>query len=194
MPMPWLNVIDALMGAVDLVRWVKGRPLPAVTRGRETGSLEARMVGAAVSAVRDMFEGDRDRFELERQRIEADRERAERALRLELLRQAGEREISRLRGLTAIATASWLGGLLLAARAADGGVFVRVMIGLGLVLLLASLAASLSAQAHVGRALGRMNDRWSAAELTASPGGGAARWMLIAGLCAIAVSAVWGGR
>jgi hypothetical protein len=48
---------------------------------------------------------------LERQRLEEERERAERLLRLEWLRQSGEREIARLRVLAGVALASWLGTL-----------------------------------------------------------------------------------
>jgi len=31
MPLPWLRIIDGVLGATDLVRWVKGQP-PADTR------------------------------------------------------------------------------------------------------------------------------------------------------------------
>jgi hypothetical protein len=184
--MPWVMLVDALMGAVDLVRWARGRrALPAVS-GRDA-TMEARLAGAAVSAVRDFFDRDRDRLEQERERLEADRARADRVLKLELIRQAGDREIGRLRVVTAVASASWLGSLALALAGAEpAGVFARVMSGIGWVFILGSLAASLVARRHVARVLGRMDDRTSTNEL-ASLSGAAALWGLVAGLASIMV-------
>lgn len=184
--MAWVMLVDALMGAVDLVRWARGRrALPAVS-GRD-GTVEARLAGAAVSAVRDFFDRDRDRLELERERVEADRVRADRLLKLELLRQAGEREIGRLRVLTAVASAGWLGLLTLAVAGAEhAGVFSRVMSGIGWVCILGSLAASLVAERHVARVVGRLDDRTSAGEL-ASLSGAAALWGLVAGLASVMI-------
>ena len=77
-----------------------------------------------VSALKEAFDRDHQRLELERQRLEEERERAERLLRLEWLRQAGEREIARLRVLAGVALAGWLGTLFLVGRA-DGERHVR---------------------------------------------------------------------
>jgi len=51
----------------------------------------------------------------------AQRSRAERLLRLELLRQAGDREIGRLRLIAAVAVVSWLATLFVAARLIGAG-------------------------------------------------------------------------
>src|SRR5204863_1939163 len=110
---PWLRIIDGVLGATDLVRWVKGQP-PAEAPG--AGALETRLAGVVVSALKEAFDRDHQRLELERQRIDEERERAERLLRLEWLRQAGEREIARLRVMAGVALAGWLGTLFLVAR------------------------------------------------------------------------------
>ncbi len=183
--MAWLMLVDALMGAVDMVRWARRRSLPAVSK--RDGTVEGRLAGAAVSAVSDFFDRDRDRLELERERLEVDRARADRLLTLELLRQAGDREMGRLRVVTAVASASWLGCLALALAGAEtAGVFPRIMSGIGWTLILGSLAASLVAQRHVARVLGRMDDRTSTGEL-ASLAGAAALWGLVAGLASTMV-------
>src|SRR5439155_23557758 len=103
MPLPWLRIIDGVLGATDLVRWVKGQP-PADSRANTR--LESRLAAVVVSALKEAFDRDHQRLELERQRLDEERERADRLLRLEWLRQAGEREIGRLRLLAGVALAS----------------------------------------------------------------------------------------
>ena len=83
-------------------------------RPRAPGGLEARLAGVVVAALKEAFDRDTRRLELEREQLDAERERAERALRLELQRQAADREIGRLRLLAGVAVAGWLGTLLLA--------------------------------------------------------------------------------
>ena len=90
---------------------------PAAARA---GGLEARLAGVVVAALKEAFDRDTRRLELEREQLEAERERAERALRLELQRQAGDREIGRLRLLAGVAVASWLGTLFFSARLLGG--------------------------------------------------------------------------
>lgn len=187
MPLPWLRIIDGVLGATDLVRWVKGQPA-ADTRVAGASRLEARLAGVVVSALKEAFDRDHQRLELERQRLEEDRERAERLLRLEWLRQAGEREIARLRVLAGVALAGWLGTLFLVARVTASGTFGRVMLGLTWLFLLTALAAAFSAQSRVATELGRMDDRSSSSEITRSVAGIAAPWLIVAGLATIAVS------
>jgi hypothetical protein len=186
MPLPWLRIIDGVLGATDLVRWARGQP-PPDTRLEAGGRLEARLAGVVVSALKEAFDRDHQRLELERQRLEEERERAERLLRLEWLRQSGEREIARLRVLAGVALASWLGTLLLVARVTADGVFGRVMLGLTWVFLLTALAASFSAQSRVAQELGRMDDRSTPSDLTRSAAGSIAPWLIVAGLATVAV-------
>ena len=77
------------------------RSADAVTR--TAGGLEARMAGVVVAALKEAFDRDSRRLELEREQLAAERQRAERALQLELQRQAGDREIGRLRLLAGVA-------------------------------------------------------------------------------------------
>jgi hypothetical protein len=141
-----------------------------------------------VSALKEAFDRDHQRLELERQRLEEERDRAERLLRLEWLRQAGEREIARLRVLAAVALAGWLGTLFLVARVTASGTAGRVMLGFTWLFLLTALAAAFSAQSRVAAELGRMDDRSSSSEITRSVAGIAAPWLIVAGLATIAVS------
>ena len=66
------------------------RPVAAARgrRPRRPGGLEARLAGVVVAALKEAFDRDTQRLELEREQLDAERQRAERALRLELRRQA----------------------------------------------------------------------------------------------------------
>jgi hypothetical protein len=185
MPLSWLSIVDGVLGATDVVRWMRGRSSGEGDSPRGSTRLEARLASVVVSALKEAFDRDHQRVEFERQRLEEERERADRLLRLEWLRQAGEREIGRLRLLAGVSAATWLGTLLLTTRLTDGGTFGRVMLGLGWALLLTALAAAFSAQSHVARELGRMDDHSSVAELS-SVAGAAVLWLIVAGLAAIA--------
>lgn len=90
MALPWLQIIDAVLGVANF------------TRGRA--------FRADVPPDRLALSPDSRRLELERMAME--RERAERALNLELLRQAGDREIGRLRVVALVAVIAWVGTLL----------------------------------------------------------------------------------
>ena len=196
MALPWLRIVDSLLGFTDVVRAVKARPpadareqrdLDATPGGGPSGALETRLAGVVVAAPKEAFDRDHQRLELERQQMAEERSRAERALRLELLRQAGDRELGRLRLLAGVAVASWLGTLFFATRlvaAATGG---RIALGAGWVLLLAALGSTFSAQSRVSRALGAIDDRTQTADVSGSGAAGAiAPWLIVAGLAVIA--------
>jgi hypothetical protein len=195
MALPWLRIIDSVLGVGDIVRLIKGRP-PLDERAerdqlaleaRGAGGLETRLASVVVAALKEAFDRDHQRLELERQQMEAERQRSERALRLELVRQAGDREIGRLRLLAAVAVAAWLGTLLFATRLVGGTPGARMALGAGWLLLLAALAAAFAAQSQVARALGRIDERAVPNDITASGAGAAAPWLVVAGLAAIAV-------
>ena len=109
MPMPWLQILDAVIGLTDLARSRKIRklsqesaergPAPLEISGRAgaMGGLETRLAGVVVAALKEAFDRDTRRLDLEREQMAAERLRAERALRLELRRQAADREIARVR-------------------------------------------------------------------------------------------------
>src|SRR3954453_12278294 len=151
MPVPWLQLIDAALGVANFAR---GRTAPPATdeqqqletAARQPGGLGARMAGVVVAALKEAFDRDSRRLELEREQLAAERQRAERAMRLELPRQAADHEIGRLRLLAGVAFAAWIGPLAFSARLIAGGIGARVSLGVGWLFLLGTIAASFVAQ------------------------------------------------
>ena len=192
MAVPWLRLIDAVLGVSDVVRLVKGRSPAEDGRQLAVGStalggIETRLAGVVVAALKEAFARDHQRLELERQQIEAERQRAERALRLELLRQAGDREIGRMRLVAGVALASWLGTLLLASTLLSS-VSGRITMGAGWLLLLLAIALAFAEQSRLSRALVAADNRLSVETVTASSVGGVlAPWLVVAGLAATAL-------
>jgi hypothetical protein len=189
MPIPWLRVVDAAFGLGDLV-WRVGtqkrdEERPRALARHSVGSLEARLAGVVVGALKEAFDRDHRRHELERQQIEEQRERAERALRLELQRQVGEREIGRMRLVGGIALAAWLGTLAMASRLLEGA-GGRVALGLGWLLLLAALGFTFSEQARISQALASADDRMPLGTIGGRAGATVAPWLVIVGLIVIA--------
>jgi hypothetical protein len=196
MPIPWLQIVDAALG---LANFARGRParLEPADPGQQiaqsagvVGHLEARLAGVVVAALKEAFDRDTRRLELEREQMEAERRRAERALRLEMLRQAGDREIGRLRLVAGVAVATWIGTLFFSTRLIGGPVAARIAVGAGWALLLAALALAFSAQSRVSDALR------AAADTDAMPrdqfdGGVAGRlapWLIVVGLAVLGLA------
>jgi hypothetical protein len=194
MAVPWLRVLNAVLGINEIVRVVKGRsgaaadPDQLALRGGG-GPLEARLAGVVVAALKEAFDRDHQRLELEREQIEAERVRAERLLRIELARRAGDQEIGRLRLLAGVAIASWLGTLFFSARLVGGAPGGRVALGVGWLLLLAALAASFAAQSAVTRGLDRTTDARDFA--SSGTAGALAPWLLVSGLAVIGLGVLF---
>jgi hypothetical protein len=202
MGLPWLQIIDAAIGVTDLVRSRRIRAMADEQQqqqqrdqrqqqdlevaARVPGALEARLAGVMVAALKEVFDRDTKRLELEREQAAIERERAERALRLELRRQAGDREIGRLRLLGGVAVVSWLGTLFFSARLIGGPIGARVALGGGWLLLLAAVAAAFTAQSGVAAAL----DVAAAGDRAQSfgVGGTIAVWLIVAGLALVGVA------
>ncbi|MGE3513237.1 MAG: hypothetical protein AB7N65_30625, partial [Vicinamibacterales bacterium] len=151
-------------------------------------AIEARLAGVVDAALQEAIDRDHQRLQLEREHRDAERTRAERILRLELLRQTGDREVARQRMVAGIAVATWLAALLFAGLVTTT-VPARIVLGGGTALLLAALASAMLAQARVADALGHLDqDR---EDRTIHPTGGAAGvaapWLLVAGLATIAI-------
>jgi len=194
--LPWLRILDVVIGATDLARSRKIRALAdeqqhhqqleAGPGGSVGGIVEARLASVVVAALKEAFDRDTRRLELEREQAEAERARAERALRLELRRQAGDREIGRLRLLAGVAVVAWLGTLFFSARLMGGPVGARAALGFGWLLLLAAVAASFSAQSRVAAALDAMvpDDR----SIASVAGGALTVSLIVAGLALICVA------
>lgn len=194
MPLPWLGLIDTLLDVANLALSRKSRR-PAdesessAVAGRTGGQLEARMTGVVVAALKEAFDRDASRLELEREQAERERLRAERMLKLELLRQAGDREIGRLRLMAAVAIGSWIGTLFFSARFIGGPTGARVMLGAGLLLLLLALFLSFAALARVGRALARIDEPAARHDdLTAGAAGALVPWLIVIGLGVIGLA------
>jgi hypothetical protein len=191
MPVPWLRIIDTVLGVTDLARTRAPRAQSAATEQLAPGSgalghLETRLAGVVVAALREAFDRDSRRLELEREHMEAERQRAERALKLELLRQSADREIGRLRLIAAVAVATWVGALFLSTRVIGGPVGARITLGAGGALLLGALAAAFVAQSRVANSLTRLTDLNARQDdLANGVGGAVAPWLLIGGLALV---------
>jgi hypothetical protein len=193
MPVPWLGLIDTLLDVTSLVVGRKAHrpadePESAAMAGRSGGQLEARMTGVVVAALKEAFDRDARRLELERDQSEREQVRAERLLRLELLRQAGDREIGRLRLMAGVAVGSWIGTLFFSARLVAGPMRGRVMLGAGWLLLLVALSLSFAAQARVGVALARMDDPVARPEDLTAGTGAVVPVLIVIGLAVIGLA------
>ena len=187
------NAVDAVMTVRDAARRFKAAnqtdapattsyPQPSTAPG-PGNHIEARLTGVVVAALKEAFDRDHARMELERGALEEERRRAEQLLRVELHRQAVDRELSRLRLLAGTALVGWIVSMvMLAFRLASTSTPARVMVAAGWLLLLGALASAFSAQPNVTIA---MADQRSAGAGAAGP---AALWMLVAGLAATALS------
>jgi hypothetical protein len=197
MPIPWLQLIDAALGVANFARGRKapepptetGQQIDAATRA--PAGLEARLAGVVVAALKEAFDRDSRRLELEREELVAERQRAERLLRLELHRQAGDREIGRLRLLAGVAGTAWIGSLLVLSRVTGGGIGARVTLGFGWLLLLGAIAASFTAQSRVAsvtEGLTSGDDDRGAIGFGAA--GAFALWLMVCGLVLVGVAAL----
>lgn len=163
MPLPWLGILDAVLSVTALAR--SRRPTVAPEQAQTRPS------------------------ELEREQLEAERLRAERALRFELRRQAGDREIGRLRLLAGVTVAGWIGTLFFSARLISGATGPRIATGAGWFCLLATIAASFVGQARVGASLDRgEDDAASRSPISSGAGGTMAPWLLVSGLALVGLA------
>jgi hypothetical protein len=182
-----LKAFDTFMAVRDVARRVKGGappPTPADTGMVQSpgsgigGQLEARLTNVVMAALKEAFDRDHARLELERAQLDEQRRRAEEAMRQELRRQAADRELARLRMLSATALVGWIAAvLMLLMRLAVVTVASKAVMAGGWVLLLAALATAFSAQARVSEAVSAGGDTAAAAR-----SGTIAVWLLTAGL------------
>ena len=187
MGVPWFRILKAVLGVADLAL-IRGAArtdfLETRRRSGGLGRFETRMAGFMIGALKEAFDRDSRRLAFEREQADAARQRAERALRLDLLARACERELGRLRLVSAVCAASWIGSLLVTSAVLGGSLASRVALGCGWATLLAGLATSFGGQSAVGRALA---DLERAVDLGAQPvgptlAGAIASWLTIAGL------------
>jgi hypothetical protein len=200
MALPWLRILDTVVGVGDLALSKRARrsqtpendqPLMAAGGGG-LGQLETRLTGVVVAALKEAFDRDSRRLDLEHEQVNAERVRAERALRLELLRQAGDRELARLRLIAVMAVASWIGTLFFSARLIAGGAGARVALGSAWVVLLAALALSFAGQAGVSDALAGVDLDHDHA-VPATWAGRLAPWFVVVGLALVGAAVLMSG-
>lgn len=193
MALPWFRIINGLLGVTDVVRLVKGRSADdgSTSALSSPGRLEKHLAGVVVSALKETFDRDRARLDLEQQRADEERQRAERAMRLELLRQAGDREIGRQRLLAGMAVGSLLSSLAIVLLV-GADTAARLMLASGALFLIGAFACAATAQSQVARALGRGDDRALTDEVTESTAGRASVWLLAVGLALAVVGALLG--
>jgi hypothetical protein len=181
------KAFDLLLLAGTAARRIAGRSSPGAELESVSGSggrLESRLAGVVVAALKEAFNRDHARLELEREHLEAERRRAEEAQRLELRRQAIDREVARLRLLAMVALVGWIASVgLLAVRLDTMTPWARGAVSAGWFLLLAALASAFSAQ---GRAGSDPTGEDSAIE--SGSVGVASLWLLVSGLALSALS------
>ena len=191
-----MKAVDALFALREVAKRFMpprdDRPRPAEpsapssmsTAQGQGGPLEARLASVVVAALKEAFDRDYTRLELERAQMDEQRRRAEAALRLELLRQAADRELARLR---LVAGAAMIGGIasvvMLGAGFVGESTVARVCIAGGWGLLLGALGAAFSGQQRIGASMpedSRVADGGAA--------GAASLWLLLAGLAITAIT------
>ncbi len=185
-----LRTFDAVMAFRDAARRLKGDAPPpdrtdlATTAPPIVGQIEARLTNVVVAALKEAFDRDHARLELERAQLEEQRRRAEEALRMELRRQAADRELARLRLLAGTALVGWIASVvLLVVRLGAVSTPARLAIAAAWALLLGALGAAFSAQGRLGANVPDANH-----PVDAGGSGRMALWLLIAGLAVTATS------
>src|SRR5882762_5150997 len=148
MPIPWLRLFNALVYAVDCAR--VGTSLAT---GREDGVTKGKDPRGEW-----WVEREQRRMDFERERMEVERQRVERALKMDMLRRTGDREIGRLRLMAGVAAASLVGALLFSAQLLSTAFWARVLLGGAWILLVTALALSFGGQARLAAALARLDD------------------------------------
>jgi hypothetical protein len=188
------KIVQAIIGAAEASSRVLA-PAPRELERTEPsagviGHLEARLTGVVVSALKEAFDRDAARLEVERAALEEDRRRAEEALRLELVRQAADRALTRLRATGGLALAIWIVSVVFAMRFPEGFAGAgRYVLGAGWACLAGAIAACFAAHATTVRWTARALATRAAPEEV--PEGGLAAvpaWLVLAGLVLVGVS------
>jgi hypothetical protein len=152
--------------------------------------LEARLAGVLVSALKEAFDRDRAHLEMEREQIEHERKRAQELMRLEALRQAGERELGSIRSSIVVTLVVWITSVLfMMVQRGALGVAGLVLLAAGWALLLGALGASFAAYRHVaGTLLRGSREPLDARGVARHPLASAVPWLIVAGLACTAAS------
>jgi hypothetical protein len=213
----WLRLLETVGGLAELSRRFRGdadeaapeRPRPSEERPSESygygdderlpmlrlalGHLETGLTNILVAALKEAFDRDRARLDLERDHVEAERRRAEEALRVELLRQSGERVLSQMRLLALIGIAVWVSSaVLMVLLPGMGELAPRILLACGWVALIATLACAFIAHQQLS---GWLAAAQAGSRLSGPPGHITTvltPWLLVAGLGFTAASLIVG--
>jgi len=182
MRIPWLRVLNALIYGADFVRGTR----PGV---REDSAARG---GAPRGAW--WVEQEQKRMDFERERMEAERQRAERARRLDVIRQTGDREISRLRLMAGVATVSLIGALVFFGQVVST-LFAALRFGTrvtmvgGWIFLVAAVVLSYSGQGRVAASLAHLDEPEGRPSPAAGLTGRLVPWFIAIGLTLVGLAA-----
>ena len=198
----WLRALDAVGGLASVAQRILA-PREETPESRDPlsdslasagptgqlGQLEARLAGVVVAALKEAFDRDRARLDLERHHLDGERERADRALRLEQARQAGDRALTQLRMIAVVSLAVWMASAVLMAAVIDGSEpTTKGLLAAGWSGLVGAVACAFVAHGRVLAWLAQVDERPAG-----PPAGGptaVAPWLLVAGLAITAASFV----
>ena len=190
----WLRLFEAVGGLAAASKRLRGdqaRPEQGLATGGALGQLETRLAGVVVAALKEAFDRDRARLDLEQAHIEAERRRAEEALRLELLRQAGDRVLFQARLLAVMSLAVWMiSTILMIALPAMREPLSRLLLGSGWAALIAALACAFASHQATTSWLAAARTGTRDAEIQQGAAGAAVPWLLILGLTLTAASLI----
>lgn len=195
----WMRIVDTVGGLAQMTGKLRPRAPEtglAESGGAAPGGLEARLAGVVVAALKEAFDRDRARMDLERTQVEAERRRAEALLAAELRRQTAERALAQLRLIAIVAVAAWMLSAALATWIPGMHARVpRMCLGAGWILAFGALGTALSAARGIVASTDALAADPSSPAGRASSGagaGGAAAWLLLAALGAIAAGLLAG--
>lgn len=204
----WLGALDTIRGLLDLGQRLRGpsgsrpgyigqaqSPGDAMTTSPGNaigapGTLEARLAGVLVAALKEAFDRDRARLDMENAQADAQRRQADEAIRLELRRQEGDRAVAHARLIAILAVVAWIVSavLLVLLPTAHGGA-ARAALATGWAVLFGSLGTAFASYHQATSWLGRLRpgaaDPGEVPALAASRASGA---LLIIGFALIAVA------
>jgi hypothetical protein len=179
------KLYKAFDGIVTLVDSMKGPKEEPNREGQVTETpslslaeqLQAGLTNVVVAALKEAFDRDRARLEMERAHLEEQRLQAEASMRMEIRRQAAEREAGRLKLLAGTAVIGWIVSVvLLVMRIGQTTALSRITTGIGSLLLLSALGFAFSAYSRIPHA-----DASESRE-PAHANDNAALWLVLVGL------------
>src|SRR5215470_12347189 len=141
-----MSVLDVTKQQPDEPPKAADRTTPATTFADQ---VEMRLTNVVISALKEAFNRDEARLELERAHLDEQRRRAEESMRMELRRQAADREISRLRLLGVAGMIGWIASMLLLVMRRDASHVTQGVLISAAMLSLCSLGSAFIAQARI---------------------------------------------